>query len=74
MLENNHVKRKKRSFINHCIGSFLASNIACQGCQNNVKYHKSSMKNPLGGFFFRERLKRARCGGRRIYLRSHPEL
>lgn len=51
MLENNHVKRKKRSFIKHGIGSFLASNIACQGCQNNVKYHKSSMKNPLGGFF-----------------------
>ena len=52
MLENNHVNRKKRSFINHEIGSFLASNIACQGFQNNVKYNKSSMKNPLGGLFF----------------------
>ena len=52
MLENNHVNRKKRSFINHEIGSFLTSNIACQGFQNNVKYNKSSMKNPLGGLFF----------------------
>lgn len=52
MLKNNHIKRKKHSFINHDIGSRLASNIACQGVENNVKYHKSSMKNPLRGLFF----------------------
>ena len=52
MLENNHMIRKKRSLINHEIGSFLASNIACKGFQNNVKYNKSSLKNPLGGLFF----------------------
>lgn len=31
MLENNHVKRKKRSFINHGIGSFLQVTLHAKG-------------------------------------------
>lgn len=40
MLKDNYMKRKESLFINHNIGSFVASNITCQGLQNNLKYHE----------------------------------